>query len=221
MLTNQATLADWDDYYHKPIANGSNHSPLWVGIGHLIYITGPSCTYPSIWFSGEPGMGKTHLAKILGVLYASVTGKVSYYCNWTHKIRQLQEAMDGGPSTTLEREKAANLLVLDDLGAERVTHWELTQLYDVVNARYERRLPTIFTSNCMLDQVYKGHVREGVTKRVVFPPFYDLIGRSARFTDDAQLVQVQAERIRDRLKVKGGGMLVGEMLLSSEKGSYR
>lgn len=37
------------------------------------------------------------------------------------------------------------LLLLDDLGAERVTDWVAGQLYSVVNSREER--PTIFTSN--------------------------------------------------------------------------
>lgn len=37
------------------------------------------------------------------------------------------------------------VLLLDDIGAERVTDWVAAQLYEVVNRRQER--PTIFTSN--------------------------------------------------------------------------
>jgi len=41
----------------------------------------------------------------------------------------------------------ADLLVLDDIGAEQVTDWVLEKIYQLVNHRYEFLLPTIFTSN--------------------------------------------------------------------------
>jgi DNA replication protein DnaC len=41
----------------------------------------------------------------------------------------------------------APLLVLDDLGAERLTDWVEETMNVIVNSRYNARLPTIFTSN--------------------------------------------------------------------------
>ena len=41
----------------------------------------------------------------------------------------------------------AELLVLDDLGAERTTDWVDETLNLIVNTRYSERRPTIFTSN--------------------------------------------------------------------------
>jgi DNA replication protein DnaC len=41
----------------------------------------------------------------------------------------------------------ADLLVLDDLGAERTSEWVQETLGLVVNTRYNARRPTIFTSN--------------------------------------------------------------------------
>ena len=41
----------------------------------------------------------------------------------------------------------AELLVLDDLGAERLTDWVEETMNLIVNTRYNDRLPTIFTSN--------------------------------------------------------------------------
>ena len=41
----------------------------------------------------------------------------------------------------------ADLLVLDDLGAERTSEWVQETLGLVVNTRYNERRPTIFTSN--------------------------------------------------------------------------
>ena len=41
----------------------------------------------------------------------------------------------------------AELLVLDDLGAERPTDWVEETMNLIVNTRYNDRKPTIFTSN--------------------------------------------------------------------------
>ncbi len=42
------------------------------------------------------------------------------------------------------------LLVLDELGAQQPTPWIRDVLYLVINTRYTRRLPTIFTTNYRL-----------------------------------------------------------------------
>lgn len=44
-------------------------------------------------------------------------------------------------------------LVLDDLGAEKMSEWVLQTLYIIINSRYENLLPTIFTSNFDLDNL--------------------------------------------------------------------
>lgn len=39
------------------------------------------------------------------------------------------------------------LLILDDLGAQQDTEWAMTQLFAILNARYEAELPTLITTN--------------------------------------------------------------------------
>ncbi len=43
--------------------------------------------------------------------------------------------------------KNADLLLLDDLGAERASEWVRERIFVIVNHRYREELPTIFTSN--------------------------------------------------------------------------
>ena len=43
--------------------------------------------------------------------------------------------------------KNADLLLLDDLGAERANEWVRERIFVIVNHRYREELPTIFTSN--------------------------------------------------------------------------
>lgn len=45
------------------------------------------------------------------------------------------------------------MLVLDDLGAEKQSEWALQTLYLIINKRYENLRPTIITSNMSLDEL--------------------------------------------------------------------
>jgi DNA replication protein DnaC len=45
------------------------------------------------------------------------------------------------------------LVILDDLGRERITDWVAERLYVLVESRYGRRLPTCASSNSTLDQL--------------------------------------------------------------------
>lgn len=46
------------------------------------------------------------------------------------------------------RAKSDDLVVLDDLGAEKASEWTGDRLYAVVDARYRNQKATIFTTNC-------------------------------------------------------------------------
>jgi DNA replication protein DnaC len=43
--------------------------------------------------------------------------------------------------------KSVSCLVIDDLGAERPSAWTIARLYDVINARVERGIQTVVTTN--------------------------------------------------------------------------
>lgn len=53
----------------------------------------------------------------------------------------------------IDRYANSSILILDDLGAEKMSDWAGTMLYLIVNRRYEGMRPTIFTSNLDLKQL--------------------------------------------------------------------
>jgi DNA replication protein DnaC len=53
----------------------------------------------------------------------------------------------------LEQVRSVALLVLDDLGTESPTPWAREKLYQLVNHRYNERLPTVFTNNVRPEQL--------------------------------------------------------------------
>lgn len=65
---------------------------------------------------------------------------------------QLRAGFDDGSFTKLMRRcQNANLLILDDLGAEKPTEWVQERLYAIVNHRYEHELPIWVTTNLTPD----------------------------------------------------------------------
>jgi DNA replication protein DnaC len=106
-------------------------------------------------FIGPPGVGKTHLA--VGVLIEVIERYRVHgrFAEFTALIHQLQATFDpGSPESKreiLDPLLDAELLVLDELGAQKPTPWVRDILYLIINHRYTRRLPTLFTTNYLLD----------------------------------------------------------------------
>ena len=100
---------------------------------------------------GPPGIGKTHIA--IAVLRQVVLekGVRGLYYDTRHLLSTIRSTYNPVTRTSevdiLRPVMDAELLVLDDLGAERPTDWVEETMNLIVNTRYNDRRPTIFTSN--------------------------------------------------------------------------
>jgi len=103
-----------------------------------------------LYFSGNNGTGKTHLAVAIA-LYLIKKG-IPVICMTSIKLLQeIRRTYDRDRNVSeyelLKAYKEVDLLVIDDLGQENVTDWSLMMLYDIINDRYENCLPVIITTN--------------------------------------------------------------------------
>ena len=104
-----------------------------------------------LFLEGSPGVGKTHLAvAVLRHVVAATSARALFY-DTRDLLRVIRSTYDPVVRTTevevLRPVMQADLLVLDDLGAEKTTEWVEETLNLIVNTRYSERRITVFTSN--------------------------------------------------------------------------
>ena len=100
---------------------------------------------------GPPGIGKTHLAVSALKQAVRTTGAQARYYDTRGLLTQIRSTYNSTTKTAemdvIRPVMEAQLLILDDLGAERLTDWVEETMNVIVNSRYNAKLPTIFTSN--------------------------------------------------------------------------
>lgn len=102
-------------------------------------------------FYGGHGVGKTHLA--VGILKQVIRerGARGYFFETRDLLRLVRDtynrSVDERELDVLVPVLNANLLVLDDLGAEKTSEWVQETLGMIINTRYNAKLPTIITTN--------------------------------------------------------------------------
>ena len=100
---------------------------------------------------GPPGVGKTHLAVAVLKQVMDSSGARGLFYDTRDLLRVIRSTYDPSIRTTeleiLRPVMTADLLVLDDLGAEKTSEWVEETMNLIVNTRYNERRLTIFTSN--------------------------------------------------------------------------
>jgi hypothetical protein len=103
-----------------------------------------------LWFDGPVGTGKTSLA-ILVAKAAKDAGRSYAVFPVPRLLAEIKRTFDRDASDSymgfFKRLCTVDLLVLDDLGAEKQTEWVLEQLYSIVNERWQDRRSIVVTTN--------------------------------------------------------------------------
>ena len=113
---------------------------------------------PDGWrvFQGVNGCGKTHLAAAI-VNFRYQNKKPALFVVVPDFLDHLRSTFSPESRTSydqlFESVKSAPLLVLDDFGQQSTTPWAQEKLYQVINYRYNAKLPTVITTTLRADEL--------------------------------------------------------------------
>ena len=113
---------------------------------------------PDGWLllEGTYGCGKTHLAAAVGNARLDFEDAVLFITTpdlLDHLRNTYGPSSDIAYDEMFDRLKTAPLLILDDLGVENPSGWAQEKLFQLLNFRHSRRMPTIITTNADLESL--------------------------------------------------------------------
>ena len=110
---------------------------------------------PSLILYGNTGLGKTHLSlaianKAIEKGFNVVYGSAHNLLSEIEKEHFGRLKSDDSPEDNVLN---ADLLILDDLGAEFSTSFTVSMVYNIINTRILKGLPTIISTNLWYDEI--------------------------------------------------------------------
>lgn len=107
-----------------------------------------------LFLTGQSGLGKTFLCSAICHSLAE-NNIVPLYIVFSDLISDMRASFQhvSGDADLLAMARQAPVLILDDLGAEHVTEYAISRLFDIINYRRNERLPMVISSNLSLAEV--------------------------------------------------------------------
>ncbi len=141
-----------------------------------------------LYIHGSVGSGKTHIMYAIGkhIEEAPSFGglRVRAY-NCTDLLRDIRNDFSSVDPYSKKHILESllefkGLLMIDDIGSEKLSDWVLETFYSIVNKRYEEVLPTIFTSNLPLSELAERIGDRTVSRMVESCDVFEVSGEDRR-----------------------------------------
>lgn len=165
-----------------------------------------------LFFVGSPGVGKTHLAISILKEFYKKRGIVGLFYDTNSLLFDLRGTFDGSSSTRELLEEVVNtpILVLDDIGAERLSDWARDILHYIITTRYNQLKPVIITSNINISNESEDIENENneeisyKNQQETEVSLKDRLGHSiaSRLEEMCKIIKVQGEDMRKRSMVQ-------------------
>lgn len=146
-------------------------------------------------FCGTVGSGKTYLAcSIANALIEEYMISVKIR-NFAQIINDLQKGgFDLDKNEYINSITNVSVLILDDLGIERDTSYAKEQVYNIVNSRYLKQKPTIFTTNLPYEKIKNSD--DGVEYERIYSRIIEMCV-PVKVTGEDFRKKIQREKLKD------------------------
>lgn len=131
-------------------------------------LAGPLQDGEGFMIHGSVGTGKTYIAAALVYdLLRTVPHNRIMFATMPDVLDRIRATYNGGErDDVLQRALSVPVLVLDDLGTEKVTDWVREKVYQIINRRYNEQLTTICTTNLAPSGLAR-HIGERTVSRLM------------------------------------------------------
>lgn len=110
-----------------------------------------------LYIHGEVGTGKTHMAYGIYKHLKEDMKLNAWFLNTIELMFDIKRDFDRSNYDKVrwdeKLQEYRGVLILDDIGAEKITDFVLETFYLIINSRYNEMLPTIFTSNMQIGEL--------------------------------------------------------------------
>lgn len=149
-------------------------------------------TRRGIYIHGDVGTGKTHIAYALRSKYfVPMGGRYALLWNTTELLREMRQDFDrpGYDKSRAEEYVMSHegLVILDDVGSEKLSDWVAETFYLIINKRYNAMAPTIITSNLPIPDLGERIGDRTASRIVEMCDVVELIGADRRITEKPKI----------------------------------
>jgi DNA replication protein DnaC len=108
-----------------------------------------------LFLHGDTGCGKTWLA--VAIAHNMILeGRKVWFVRSLDLLNEVRRGInDNSSRDILDKYKKSAILILDDLGSEKLTDWVNEIVYDLIDYRHSHLKPTIITSNLKGEEIAK------------------------------------------------------------------
>lgn len=114
-------------------------------------------------FTGTVGTGKTHLSAAIAWMLLNEGSSVVYgtVATLLAKLRSTYNDDKVDERQVFDKFVNCDLLIIDDLGKEKVTEWADQVMFEIINTRYERNKSLVITTNMRLSALQAKYENTG------------------------------------------------------------
>ena len=123
-----------------------------------------------LFLTGSVGTGKTHLIAAIIDYIARIKKRTNLnwiiYSTATSLLNEIRVSYNENKfENTINNFKKCDLLIIDDLGAEKTTDWVLDIFFEIIDFRYSEMKPVIIATN-LTDTEIKQKLDERIMSRI-------------------------------------------------------
>lgn len=187
--SNEMAAASFQSFYlryYSDVKDNTLQSPKEIMTDILSFCTGYALKFhkhsPSIMMLGDTGLGKTHLSlSIAGEIMQN--GYSALYSSAPDLFRRLQNEYYGKGEQgvdTMDTLLKADLVIIDDLGAEIENQFNISALYNLINMRLNANRPVIISTNLTLKLIEKRYTDRVASRIMTMYKCLKFVGKDIR-----------------------------------------